>query len=190
MIEALVLSNIVSWLVILLLGVLVYALSRQIGVLHERIKPVGALSLGSAIQVGEPAPSFKVPNINGDDVSIGSARDDGKVTLLFFLSSSCPVCKILIPVLTALGSQEQDWLSLIFVSDGEPAEHSAVITEHQLQAWPYVLSMEVGMAYQISKLPYGVLISPEGQLSSHGLINNREHIESLINSYTQENSNA
>jgi len=56
MIEALLISNVVSWVAIVALGVLVIALSRQIGVLHERLRPVGALSMGQALKVGDEAP--------------------------------------------------------------------------------------------------------------------------------------
>jgi len=40
----------------------------------------------------------------------------------------------------------------------------------------------VGMYYQVSKLPFAVLIGPDGTLKSKGLVNTREHLESLIES--------
>ena len=42
---ALVVSNVVLWLLVLGLSIVVLALVRQLGVLHERIAPVGALML-------------------------------------------------------------------------------------------------------------------------------------------------
>ena len=57
------------------------------------------------------------------------------------------------------------------------------VAEHDLHDYPYLLSAEIGLAYQISKLPYGVLIAPDGTVAAHGLINNREHIESLFEAY-------
>ena len=87
MIEALLISNVVSWLAIISLGVLVLALSRQIGVLHERLRPVGALSMGQALKVGDEAPFFQEPSLNGGMVRIGGTAPDVRVTLLFFLSS-------------------------------------------------------------------------------------------------------
>ena len=180
MIEVLVVSNILSWLMIIVMGVMLYALSRQIGVLHERIKPVGALSLGKAIRVGDVAPAFHETNLNGGMVRVGGAADENRSMLLFFVSSTCPVCKTLLPILKRLGKQESDWLDIVFASDGHPSEHDRLIQEHNLQDYPYLLSAEVGMAYQISKLPYGVLINSQGIVASHGLLNNREHIESLF----------
>ncbi len=180
MIEALTVAVILSWIVILALGIVVYALTRQIGLLHDRIKPVGALSLGQALQVGDRAPDFSLPSLNGGDTPIGGAAGDGRKTLLFFLSSTCPVCKELLPALKSLAADEKKQLRLVFASDGDEAEHRAFISRHHLGSYPYVLSAEAGMAYRISKLPYGVLIGRGGSILSHGLVNSREHIDSLV----------
>ena len=48
---------------------------------------------------------------------------------------------------------------------------------------PKAKLIQDAMAYQISKLPYGVLIDSKGQVTAHGLINNREHIESLFEAF-------
>lgn len=178
MINALVISSVLSWLIIVVMGIVIYALARQIGVLHERIKPVGALSLGHAIKTGDQAPQFEVNNLNGSPVFLGESTD--KTTLLFFLSSTCPVCKTLLPVLESIQNQQRDSLRIVFASDGDVIEHQTFIAQHRLEKFPYVLSADVGMAYQISKLPYGVLISESGKIIAHGLVNNREHLESLF----------
>jgi len=180
MIDTLLISNIVSWIFMVGLSVVVFALARQIGVMHERIKPVGALSLGKVIKAGEAAPQFTLPSLNGGSVVLGGHAPLSQSTLLFFLSPSCPVCKTLLPVLKSVQDHETGWLRVVLASDGKEAEHMAFIREHRLEDFPYLNSTEVGMAYQIAKLPYGVLISSEGVVVSHGLINNREHLESLI----------
>ena len=38
------------------------------------------------------------------------------------------------------------------------------------------------MKFEVSKLPYAVLIDEEGVLRSKGLVNSREHLESLVES--------
>lgn len=177
--EALIISNIISWIAIVGLSVLVFALARQVGVIHERIKPVGALSLGKVIEAGVDAPKFTLQSLTGGTVNVGEVSEKGQSTLLFFLSSSCPVCKTLLPILTGI-QQQEPWLKLVFASDGSEAEHLKFIEQHGLGGFPYLLSTEMGMAFQISKLPYGVLIDADGIISAHGLINNREHLESLF----------
>lgn len=178
--QALLVSNILAWLAILGLLLTVLALARQIGLLHERIRPVGALSLGKVIKVGEEAPVFSLPSLTGGALSLGGVNPGGQSTLLFFLSPTCPVCKTLLPVLKSTQAQERDWLRVVLASDGEEGEQLAFIRREGLDGFPYLLSAEVGMAYQIGKLPYGVLIDPQGKVAAHGLINTREHLESLF----------
>ena len=36
------------------------------------------------------------------------------------------------------------------------------------------------MAYQVSRLPYAVLIDAQGVLRARGIVNSREHLESLF----------
>lgn len=183
MIEALLISNVVSWLAIISLGILVLALSRQIGVLHERLRPVGALSMGQALKVGDEAPFFQEPSLNGGMVRIGGTAPDVRVTLLFFLSSDCPICKTLLPMVLAIAHQEKSWLRVVFASDGNEADHQAMINSFGLDEFGYVLSTEVGMSYQVAKLPYCYLLDTSGEVAAHGLINNREHLESLFEAY-------
>jgi methylamine dehydrogenase accessory protein MauD len=44
----------------------------------------------------------------------------------------------------------------------------------------YVNSPQVGIAFHVGKLPYAILIDAEGVIRANGLVNNREHLESLI----------
>jgi len=180
MMNALIISSIFSWLMTLGLALAVWALARQIGLLHERIKPVGALSLGKTIKAGEFAPSFTLPSLNGGSVSIGGGNAQGQLTLLFFLSDTCPVCKTLLPVIKSIIEHERGRLRVVLASDGDIASHQSFIRAQRLEDFPYLLSREVGLAYQISKLPYGVLIDATGTVATHGLINTREHLESLF----------
>ena len=42
MTEALIVSNILLWVLVVALGCIVVALTRQVGLLHERVAPVGS----------------------------------------------------------------------------------------------------------------------------------------------------
>jgi methylamine dehydrogenase accessory protein MauD len=153
---------------------------RQIGVLHERVAPAGALMGSQGPRVGEAAPVMKINDWSGAPVTVGGAVADGKSTLLFFLSPTCPVCKTLLPVLDSVARSERSWLRLVFASDGPRAEHEAFVREHQLDERPYLLSTQLGLVYQVGKLPHAVLIDAAGVLRAKGLVNTREHIESLF----------
>lgn len=178
MTEALTVSNLLLWAVVLALLVAVIALSRQIGILYERIAPMGALMMDSGPKVGEPAPVFELPALSGGSVRIGGAAP--RATLVFFLSPTCPVCKKLLPILKSVRAAEGGRLSIVLASDGEATEHQEFRARARLQDFPYVLSPELGMRYHVSKLPYAVLLDARGHLRAKGLVNSREQLDSLF----------
>ena len=176
--DALLISNVFLWLVVLALLLVVWALARQIGVLYERVAPMGALMIDQGPKVGDAAPSFSLTSIAGGMVSIGGQLGRGQ--LLFFLSPTCPVCKKLLPVIRSIATSEKAWLDIVLASDGELPQHKAFYEKADLSTFPYVLSTELGMTYQISKLPYAVLIDEHGAIRGKGLVNSREQLESLF----------
>jgi len=173
-------SVIVLWIVVLCLLAVVLALTRQLGVLHERIAPVGALMLNRGLAVGEPAPAIDVVDLHGANLRLGAPRTDGKSTLLLFVSPTCPVCKSLLPIIKSSGRDERDWLDIILASDGNTDEHRDYIRANGLGGIPYVLSAPLGMTFQVSRLPFAALLDEAGVLRARGLINSREHLESLF----------
>jgi methylamine dehydrogenase accessory protein MauD len=176
----LTISVIVLWVVVLSLLAVVFALTRQLGVLHERIAPVGALMLNRGLTVGEPAPALDVVDLEGANIRLGGARADGKSTLLLFVSPTCPVCKSLLPIVKSSGRQERDWLDIILASDGNAEEHRSYVRSNGLGGVPYILSAPLGMTYQVSRLPFAALVDEAGVLRARGLVNSREHLESLF----------
>ena len=152
--ETLLISNIVLWVIVAVLGVIVFALARQVGVLYERIAPAGALMISQGPEVGDPAPVFTLETMDGSTLSVGGVPSSGKSTLLFFLSPTCPVCNTLLPVLRSIRESEQSWLDVILASDGDRDAQEKFIAEKKLEDFPYVLSTDLGMAYQVAKLPF------------------------------------
>ena len=178
--DALVVSNVLLWIAVLGLAVVVFALVRQIGVLHERVAPAGALMMGGGPKVGELAPRFAGEDLFGRRVELGGADAAGASTLLLFVSSSCPVCRTLLPVVRSIATQEGPRLRVVLASDGDPQEQRRFAEEHGLRAFPYVVSTELGLAHQVAKLPHAVLIDASGVVRAKGLVNTREHLESLF----------
>ena len=82
MMQALIVSNVLLWVAVLSLLVVVIALSRQIGILYERIAPMGALMLDSGPKVGDAAPVFVLPTLDGAELQLGAPAP--RSTLLFF----------------------------------------------------------------------------------------------------------
>lgn len=181
MVETLVISNIVLWVIVIVLALLVFALTRQVGILHERVAPAGALQPTSGPKVGELTTELPLSALDGSSLVIGGANESSLASFILFISPTCPVCKTLVPTAKSLVNSESGRMQLIFASDGEDiAKHRSYIKDLEIDGYPYVLSQQLGMTYQVSKLPFAVLIAGDGTLKSKGLVNTREHMESLI----------
>jgi methylamine dehydrogenase accessory protein MauD len=178
--SALAVSHVLLWIAVVVLAGLLVVLLRQIGVLHARIAPAGALVAGAGPRPGELAPILEVEDWNGSPVRIGGADPDGRATLLCFISPTCPVCKALLPALRSLRTAEGDRLRLVLASDGPRAEHEAFVRRERLDRDTYVLSAPLGRAWQVASLPFAALIDERGSVRSQGLVNTREHLESLF----------
>jgi methylamine dehydrogenase accessory protein MauD len=166
------------WVVVIILALTVLALARQVGVLHERVAPAGALLNGAGPGVGEASPRLEVQALAGNAVIVGGALGAGRALLMLFVSHTCPICKKLIPVAQDFTRTER--LEVLFVGDGEPQEQNKLIAQFGIDARRFVNGPQIGLAYRVDKLPYAVLLDDEGLISAKGLVNSREHLESLI----------
>jgi methylamine dehydrogenase accessory protein MauD len=178
--EALLISTVVLWGIVVLLACVVAALVRQVGILYERVAPAGALVLPQGLTVGQPAPVVETEDLRGERRTIGAPQPSGRGTLVFFVSPTCPVCKQLLPALRSIARVESSWLDVVLASDGPHAEHQAYVARERLDDFPYVLSTPLGVAYRVGKLPYAVLVDAAGIVRGAGLVNSREHVESLF----------
>ena len=176
--EALLVAVVVLWILVIALVVAVFALARQIGVLYERVAPMGALMMDEGPKVGDLAPVFNLVTLAGPRVQVGAPGTHS--TLVFFVSPTCPVCKKLIPVLRSSAKVESAWLRVVLASDGDEAKQRAFYEKAELADFPYVLSADLGMAFKVGKLPFAVLIDEQGRVRAKGLINSREQLESLF----------
>ena len=178
--EVLLVSQVILWVTLLGLAVAIFALARQIGVLHERIAPLGARMMDQAVDVGQTAPTLEVQDLNGGKLRVGGRREDGKIQLLLFVSPTCPMCNKLLQAAKSFARRERRELELLLVGDGERAEQERFVRDQKIEAFPYLLSPLIGMTFQVGKLPYAVLIDEEGVVRAKGLVNSREHLESLL----------
>ena len=178
MLTVLIVSQILSWVVILGLGLALLALARQVGVLHVRLAPAGALVTGKGPVVGEAAPVLDAVTLDGAPIAVGKPLAKGRNQLLLFVSPNCPLCKDLIPIAKNFAKTEK--LDIVFVGDDEAGEQRAMIARLDMGGLPFVNSSIVGRAFHVDRLPHAVLIGEDGTLLSKGLVNSREHLESLV----------
>lgn len=166
------------WVVVILLSLAVLALARQVGILHERVAPAGALLRGAGPGVGEQSPRLEVHALAGNAVTIGKQLPAGKALLMLFVSQTCPICKKLIPIAKDFSKSER--LDVLFVGDAELSEQRKLIDQFGIDNHCFVNGSEIGMAYRVDKLPFAVLLDDLGVIAAKGLVNSREHLESLV----------
>ena len=178
MLIALVVSQIISWLVIASLAIALIALARQVGVLHMRVAPAGALTTANGPAVGDASPRLDVVAMDGRSIEIGGMLKGRAMRLLMFVSADCPLCKNLIPAAKSFAKAER--IELVFVGDDDPAVQRRMIAQQGLEDYAFVNGPETGLTFHVDKLPHAVLMDAAGKILSRGLVNSREHLESLV----------
>src|SRR5580698_10118949 len=113
------------WIVVICLSAAVLALARQVGVLHERVAPAGALLNGAGPGVGEASPRLEVHALAGNAITVGANLASGKALLMLFVSHTCPICKKLSPVAQHFRKTER--LEVLYVGDSDLAQQNTLI---------------------------------------------------------------
>jgi methylamine dehydrogenase accessory protein MauD len=119
--------------------------------------------------------------IDGLPVSIGKTLAKGRMQLLLFVSPQCPLCKDLIPIAKSFAKRER--LDIVFVGDDALDEQRAMIVRMDIAGLPFVNSSIIGRTFHVDRLPHAVLIGDTGTVISKGLVNSREHLESLVTAH-------
>ncbi len=168
-------SYIALWALVIALSVLLLALARQVGVLHLRLGPRGALEVDDeGPPLGEGPEAVDAQTIEGEDVAIGGP---GEPQLLFFVSPGCPVCRQVLPSL-APAARAASMTPVAIVDVEEAAAREAY--GHSSPGVSIVAAPELAEAYAVPGTPYAVILDAIGVVRAKGTVNNLEQIEGLV----------
>lgn len=145
-----VVSYVLLWLAVIALSFAVVALLRQVGVLHARLRPLGAHMAGEGPPAGAPAP-------RSDRLDYA----DAPLTLLAFTSPRCDVCRSLVPSLSYLERDYADDLNVVVLDHGPS-------------------TAELFSAFNVHSTPYFVTVGPDGVVRAGGVANSLEQVEVLV----------
>ena len=186
MVDLILVSQALLWVVAIILVGLNVLLLRQVGVLFERVAPAGALATNAVLSKGDMIARTAYPTLDGETFEIGGPSENGRDTLVMFVAPNCPVCKSLLPAALSLARAEASSLALVFASaGGDNHEHEQFVRTQHIGNFTYIVSDALGISFGVAKLPYAVLISAGGTVASFGLVNTREHLESLVEAREQ-----
>ena len=147
------LAFVVLWLLVVVLCIVVIALARQVGTLHLRLGPRGALEIddeGPAL--GESLRAIEAVAADGARVALGGV---GRPRLVLFASKTCAICREVSPGLPAAASAGR--LEAIVVHD--PGAESA---------------------YGVPGTPFVIVLDDQGVVRAKGTVNNLEQVEGLV----------
>jgi hypothetical protein len=142
-----------QWVLLVVLCVVVVALARQVGTLHLRLGPRGALEIDTeGPALGEALPSVEAHADNGTPLVLGGA---GVRRLVLFSSPTCIVCREVAPAVPA-AARAADLLPQI------------------------VHDPEVERTFEVPGTPFLLVLDELGIVRAKGTVNNLEQVEGLV----------
>ncbi len=122
-----IVSYVLLWIAVVVLGFSVVALLRQVGVLHLRVAPMGVHFAGEGPELDQPAPEIDL-----------TSYDEADFTLLAFTSPTCEICQTLKPDLARL-DRAYDEIRLRFVDHDRNPDSFA---NFKVRSTPYMVAID------------------------------------------------
>ncbi|CAP54215.1 putative methylamine utilization protein mauD [Gluconacetobacter diazotrophicus PA1 5] len=171
-------TQVLDWLLLLALVPVLALLFRRMRRLFARVAPVGALMTS-----GGPAPGVRLPSrilraLDGGEVALGGSRADGGSTLLLFVSGACPISRKMLPIAGDFTRREA--IDLLCLGDDTDAMQHDLTARFAISPSRFVNDPEIGRMLGVDKLPFAFLLDATGTIVAKGLVNSREHLESLV----------
>jgi len=142
-----------QWILLVVLCVVVVALARQVGTLHLRLGPRGALEIDTeGPAVGEALPSVEAHADSGAPLVLGGA---GARRLVLFSSPTCIVCREVAPAVPA-AARAADLLPQI------------------------VHDPEAERTFEVPGTPFLLVLDELGIVRAKGTVNTLEQVEGLV----------
>lgn len=167
-------SYVALWLVVLLIVFSVLVLFRQLGVLHLRFGPRGALATDEGPELNTLAPMVESVDMTGRQLRIGGV---GSPTTVVFVSPKCSVCEDLLPAIRALHRAISRDVQVVVAVDGNG--DLAASWARRLGAVPVLADLTVSELYGVAGTPYAVHIDGSGVVRRKGVVNTLEQLESV-----------
>lgn len=173
-------SYVILWFLVVVLCFVVVALARQVGTLHLRLGPRGALEMDDE---GPPLGEAPVPaEINTLDGRVFTLGGPGPAQVVMFVSPGCHLCEAVLPS-TGVAAKSKGMDATVLV-DADPLEAAHVFGARKLNANVAVAGDLVG-AYAVPGSPYVVILDDLGVARAKGTVNNLEQLEGLIDTAIQ-----
>lgn len=181
-------SYVLLWCLVVVLVLLIVLLYRQFGLTFMR--SVDRVMM-QGLSVGGRAPDFAIADRNGNEQSIafGADRDGGRATAVLFAMPGCTVCATLAKTLVTLPAQRSD-VRFVWVDGSSPSP-----PERAIEAVPgwiagSVAGDTVHRLWEVSAVPFGFVIAPNGRIADKRLMNRREDLDTALKTVAESAAGA
>ena len=179
-------SYLVLWCLVVMLCIVIVALARQIGTLHLRLGPRGALEMDAeGPPLGEAPQPFDVSDVEGGSLSIGGP---GRAQLLLFVSPGCHICHQVMPGVPAAAAAGS--FAPHVITDVDRIDTQAAFAGKRSSSAPLIPGPEIARAYGIPGTPYVVMLDDRGIVRAKGTVNNLEQLEGLVDTAVRRTEEA
>lgn len=154
----------------------IIALTRQVGILHLRARPLPALESEEGPIIGSRV------QLNGFREAIQHYGGRNGHVLVGFVSPSCRLCHPLLPAFDALRRQ----IRTVLVVDGSESRAAEYLRGQQVHA-PHIAYPGVFLENSIPGTPFAVVTDVDGTVRAAGGVNSLEQIEYLVQAAAASN---
>lgn len=171
-------SYLVLWIVVILQVVLTLALARAIGQLRRHTPPSGARLVNPGPEIDTYVGAWEGTDLLGNPVSFRFPRERG--LFLLYVSPHCSICEGLLPSAKRFFKEiaaEADgaWVMVL----GSREAQISYARENDLTRYPVAAEDQLPATLRLEGAPFGLWIDAAGRVKAKGMVDRREHLESL-----------
>ncbi|MGG1637502.1 hypothetical protein [Paenibacillus sp. NRS-1760] len=169
-------ANAVLWLLVIMLAVSVLRLRNKV-YMPFKLKELLYSDFGAPL--GEKFPVTHFQTITGGQAAVHN--DSGKKKIILVTSPTCGTCTTLYPLINPFMQNKNDQYEFISMMYGDLQEVKAIGHNYSLMVPIVQLENEESLkAIKTDRFPFGYLLSPDGKVTSKGLITNEEQFDLLL----------
>jgi methylamine dehydrogenase accessory protein MauD len=181
-------SYVVLWVLVVILGLLLIGVLRQLGLLQGQ-RELPAAAPAAAIptvendgpSIGTRIPDLVAPTVNGfGAVALATPENEGS-TLLMFMSPMCETCQHVVEPLNALAEDAVRAVRPVVIMRADEQACRAFLSVFPLRL-PTICDSDrtITMGFDVHGTPLGLLYDEHGTLTRKGLVMDHDDLLALL----------
>jgi thiol-disulfide isomerase/thioredoxin len=134
----------------------------------EALPPPAVFSVApvAGLPIHAPAPTFDLPALDAQRVTLDALRATRKPVMLIFWDPACGPCELLLPDISRWQREYAATFTIALLSRGTREDNHTKSVEHRLTNIVLQHDNEIVQAYRVAGLPTAVIVQPNGTIGS------------------------